>query len=123
MYVQDFIFVAPILPGGEVGEAMLPHQTLSVNLIMFDKAGNYSQLICATMRFGFPFTTDRFIGKYRVTTASLTASRIKHINVGHIASNVTFLTLFSNSNIDKVCPFLCRSNAVTQNTFCFTLKL
>jgi hypothetical protein len=59
--VKPFIFIARILPGGEFGEAMLPHQTLPVNLIMFNTAGNYSQLICAAMRFGFPVTTDEVI--------------------------------------------------------------
>ena len=62
---MKLILVAPNLPGGEVGEAILPHQTLSVNLIMFDTAGNYLQLICAAMRFGFPVTTDRVIRRYR----------------------------------------------------------
>ena len=28
--VRPFISVGPMLPGGEVGEAILPHQTLSV---------------------------------------------------------------------------------------------
>jgi len=63
--VQTLIFTAFILPGGEVGEAILPHQTLSVNLIMFDTAGNYSQLICAAMGFGYPVTTGRVIGRFR----------------------------------------------------------
>jgi hypothetical protein len=84
--VQNLILAPPILPGGEVVEAILPHQTLSVNLIMFDTAGNYSQLICAAMRFGFPVTTDRVIGRYRGNRCLSSEHQISNIG-RHISSN------------------------------------
>jgi len=96
--------------------AILQHQTLSVNLIMFDTAGNYSQLICAAMRFGFPVTTDIVIGRYRGNRCLSSDRHVSNIG-GHISSNVReeylslVLTLLSNSkfkqSIFPSLPFQC----------------
>ena len=98
-FVKSFVFIALTLPGREGGEAMMPHQTLSVNLIMFDTAGNYSQQICAAMRFGFPVTTDRVIWMYRGIHCLFTASGTKHVIDRNISSNVVRVIFVTHSNI------------------------